>query len=152
MARPVESNSVAASGEERPGRAPVRTAPSSVTFSRAMTPASTIPVSSPPWEACSQSSQNSSQLATASISASALPGPSAPSMLRWTPGRTSVESTTGSAPGVTQVTTSHASASSRLPASQPSSPASAPAASGSGSKQTPGPYSAAARQRAAHAP
>ena len=50
------------------------------------------------------------------------------------------------------MTTSQASASSRAPASQPSSPASAPAASGSGSKQTPGPYSAAARQRAAQAP
>ena len=59
---------------------------------------------------------------------------------------------TGSAPGVTHVTTSQASASSRAPTSQPSSPASRPAASGSGSKQTPGPYSASARQRAAHIP
>ena len=50
------------------------------------------------------------------------------------------------------MTTSQARASSRVPTSQPSSPASAPAASGSGSKQTPGPYSAAARQRAAQAP
>ena len=50
------------------------------------------------------------------------------------------------------MTTSHASASSRLPTSHPSSPASCPAASGSGSKQTPGPYSAAARQRAAQVP
>ena len=87
-----------------------------------------------------------------SSSASALPGPSAPSMFRCTPGRRSPARTTGSCPGVTHVTTSQASASSRAPASQPSSPASAPAASGSRSKQTPGPYSAAARQRAAHAP
>ena len=152
MASPVESKSVVASGEERPGAAPVSTAPRSVTWSRDTRSACTAPVSSPPWAACSHSSQNSSQRATASTSASALPGPSAPSMLRCAPGRRSAARTTGSEPGVTQVTTWHASASSRLPASQPSSPASAPAASGSGSKQIPGPYSAAARQRAAQAP
>src|SRR5437763_1989379 len=60
----------------------VRTSPSSVTSSRDTTPASTAPVSSPPWDAWRHSSQNRRQRFTASISASAFPGPSAPSMLR----------------------------------------------------------------------
>ena len=69
------------------------------------------------------------------------------------PGRRSAACTTGSRAG--RDAGDHVAGRARprgLPASQPSSPASAPAASGSGSKQMPGPYSAAARQRAAQAP
>ena len=100
-------------------------------------PASTAPVSSPPCEAWFHSSQNSAQDATAPIVASALPGPSAPSMFRCMPGRRSPASTTTSWPGVTQETTSQASASARAPVRQPSSAASASAAEARGSKQTP---------------
>ena len=55
-------------------------------------------------------------------------------------------------PGVTQVMTSQASASASDPARQPSSSASRSAAAASASWQTPGPYPAAARHRAAQAP
>ena len=89
IARPVLSNSVTASAPGRPGAAPASTAPRSVTSARATAPASTAPVSSPPCDACAHSSQNSAQRATASTLASALPGPSAPSMFRCRPGRRS---------------------------------------------------------------
>ena len=68
------------------------------------------------------------------------------------PARRSPARITGSSPGVTVTTTSCAAPSSRSPASQPISSASSRAASGRTSAQTPGPYPAAARQRAAQAP
>ncbi len=87
MASPVESNIVTASASGRPGASPARTAPSSVTCSRATSPAFTAPVSSPPWDACSHSSQNSAHAATASIAASALPRPVGAQHVEVQPGR-----------------------------------------------------------------
>ena len=87
IARPVESNIVIASGVLRPGASPASTAPSGVTCSRVTRPDATAPASSPPCDACSHSSQNSSQRLIASRLASALPEPSAPSMLRCWPTR-----------------------------------------------------------------
>ena len=98
------------------------------------------PTSSPPFDACSHSSQNSRQRASASSSTSALPWASAPSTARCWPGRRSAAAITGSSPGVTVTTTSLRG---RLvaPARRASRarPRAAAAASGRGSAQTPGP-------------
>ena len=93
IASPVESNSVTASGPGRPGASPASTAPSSVTCGagdeagldraasarRRVRPAPTR-------------RRTARTTATASMVASALPGPSAPSMLRCRPGRRSLAS------------------------------------------------------------
>ena len=57
IARPVESKSVMSLALRRPSASPTSTAPISVTSSRRTTPAATAAASSPPWLACSQSSQ-----------------------------------------------------------------------------------------------
>ena len=75
IARPVESNSVISSPVRRPAASPVSTSPSVVTSSRVTSPASTACASSPPCEACSQSSQKSRARASSESAASALPGP-----------------------------------------------------------------------------
>ena len=110
-------------------------------------------VSSPPWEAWFHSSQKSTQRWTAATSASALPWPSAPACSGAPRGAGSPGVTTGSWPG--RDAGDHVAAQRVVQASQAlpgQLTGQAAAASGSGSKPTPGPYSAAARQRAAHAP
>ncbi len=87
IARPVESNSVTSSALRRPSASPASTAPSSVTPSRVTTPAATAAASSPPWLACSQSSQNRCARPSSSTATSALPGPSAPISETCWPGR-----------------------------------------------------------------
>ena len=86
IARPVESNSVISSSSRRPAASPSRTAPISVTSSRPTVPALTAPESSPPFDACSHSSQNRRTPASASGSISPLPWASAPSAAKCWPG------------------------------------------------------------------
>ena len=86
-------------------------APSSVTSARVIAPASTAAASSPPWLACSHSSQKTRTRAISSTAISAFPGPSAPIRLTCCPGRSEPGPSRISLPGVTVTTTSAPSAS-----------------------------------------
>ena len=89
----------------RPSASPVSTAPSSVTSARVIAPASTAAASSPPWLACSHSSQKTRTRAISATAISALPGPSAPIRLTCWPARSEPSDSSTSRPGVTVTTT-----------------------------------------------
>ena len=119
IASPVESKSVVSASSRRPSASPARTAPSVVTSSRVTSPAATAAVSSPPWLACSQSSQKSRPRASSSTATSAFPGPSAPISDTCWPGRRDPGPYSTSWPGVTVITASHLRACSSESATRP---------------------------------
>ncbi len=100
-------------------------------------PASTAAASSPPWLACSHSSQKTRTRRISSTAISAFPGPSAPIRLTCWPGRSEPGPRRISRPGVTVTTTSALSASASVAATPtPSSAATARRRSGSTSHST----------------
>ena len=147
--------------EERDRRQPtsvLRPRPPGPRPARQLSSRSTIPAltpfdSSPPFEACSHSSQKSPHRSTAASSTSALPCASAPRTAKCWPGRRSIARTTGLVArrdGDDDVLGGRLlSRCRRSSRARPPAPRRSPARA---SAQTPVPYPAAARQRAAHPP